>query len=90
MCGANVLHTTLDCWGLPRFCHVVCQSEYRFQNIVQLLFVWIGRFEFEVGLQILSFRPIVAPLRVNACLCQIRLVDPLPPSKITARAFFSV
>jgi hypothetical protein len=62
-----VLHTTLDCWGSPRFCHVVCQSEYRFQNIVQLLFVWMGRFEFELGLQILSFRPIVSPFRVK-CL----------------------
>src|SRR5260370_42053543 len=24
-------------WGPPRFCHVVCQSEYRFQNAAAFL-----------------------------------------------------
>jgi hypothetical protein len=56
---------------------------------VQLLFVWIGRFEFEVGLQILSFRPIVAPFRVMLASARYAWFDPLPPSKRAARAFFS-
>jgi hypothetical protein len=76
--------------GSPRFCRVIRQSEHRFQNIVQLLFVWIRRFEFEVGLQVLSFRPMLASFRVNARQCHIRWFDPLPSSKRAARAFYSV